>query len=166
MSTRKFVLSWVETEKSFTTWGQASLYERVFWIPNAIMCDMTTQKMRILMSMMTMTQLIRQLSSLDTGTYVNAKWACVDPEGVQGVRTPPEKITNYRGFCNTGPDPLKFSKFSKLPSQHIMAFHWRADDDPTLVIFESSLLWKKRKKNVVRELLSWTPSDKTFWSRA
>ena len=50
---------------------------------------------------------------------VDAKtWA--DPEGVQGVRTPPPHLINHKniGFlCNTGPDPLKNLK---LPSQHSM----------------------------------------------
>ena len=37
--------------------------------------------------------------------------ACADPEGVQGVRTPPpEKSQNIGSLSNTGPDPLKKNK--------------------------------------------------------
>ena len=42
-------------------------------------------------------------------------WA--DPEGGQGVRTPPphsEKSQNIGFLCNTGPDPLKNHKATKL----------------------------------------------------
>ena len=42
---------------------------------------------------------------------------CADPEGGQGVRTPPEKNhKNIEFLSNTGPGPLEFSK---LPSQHL-----------------------------------------------
>ena len=42
-----------------------------------------------------------------------------------------------------------------------MAFRWRADDGPLLVVFGSSLLSTKKKR-----CQSWTPSDKSFWIRA
>ena len=42
------------------------------WIPNTIKCNIETQTMWILWSIMTMTQLIRYLSSLDTGTFLYA----------------------------------------------------------------------------------------------
>ena len=74
----------------------------------------------------------------------------------QKVRTPPPPSPvkyhkNLKFLSNTGPDPLKFLK---LPSQHstlghrrrLKAFHWRADDGPLLVIFGSSLPYKRRKK--------------------
>ena len=51
--------------------------------------------------------------------------SCADPEGGQGVRTPPPPLENYKniGFLsNTGPDPLKITK---LPIQHSMLCHYR-----------------------------------------
>ena len=57
-----------------------------------------------------------------------------------------------------------------------MAFRWRADGGPLLVVLGSSLpsLTKKKKKKknnkqknpTLSELQSWTPSDKTFWIRS
>ena len=52
--------------------------------------------------------------------------ACADQEGGRGgagVRTPLKNHKNIGLLCNTGPDPLKFSKVSKLPSQHSMFGH-------------------------------------------
>ena len=62
----------------------------------------------------------------------------------------PLKITKKEFLSYTGPDPLKNHKatkpdFSVGPSstrqRHAtsMAFRWRADDDPFLVVFGSSL---------------------------
>ena len=56
-------------------------------------------------------------------------WA--DPEGGQGVRTPPEKSQK----SNIDPDPLKITK---LPSQHSFVGHyrqWRFADGPMVVHF-------------------------------
>ena len=69
-----------------------------------------------------------------------------------GGPNPPEKLKKYSVsfLALTGPDPLKFSKLrqasiqcwviigtpAKLHSK--MAFHWRADNGPLLVVFESS----------------------------
>ena len=75
----------------------------------------------------------------------NATRSWADPEGRQGVRTPPppEKHTNIGFLSNTGQDPLK--KITKLLSQHSMlgryrpasmAFRWRADDGPLLVLLD------------------------------
>ena len=65
--------------------------------------------------------------------------------------TPLENKKKYIWFLsNTGPDPLKITN---LPSQHSMLghhrpanetpfkwrFHWRADDGPLIMVFESSL---------------------------
>ena len=63
-------------------------------------------------------------------------WA--DPEGGKGF------------LCNTGPDPLKNQKayqpaFSDEPPSAkqrnaiSMAFRWRADDDPFIAVFGSSV---------------------------
>ena len=50
--------------------------------------------------------------------------SCADPEGGEGVRTPPPpgKLQKYRVFSNTGPDSLEIPK---LPSQHSMTDHHR-----------------------------------------
>ena len=40
---------------------------------------------------------------------------CADPDGGQGIPTPPPPEKNIEFLSNTGPDPLEFSK---LPSQH------------------------------------------------
>ena len=64
--------------------------------------------------------------------------ACADPEGGQGVRTPMKNHKNTGFLSNTGPDPLKNHKVAK-PAFNVgpssMAFCWRADDDPLLVLF-------------------------------
>ena len=86
---------------------------------------------------------------------------CADPEGGggQGVWTPPpsEKSQNI-GFSNRSGSPQK----SQLPSQHpmcavigtpakrhlMMAFRWRADDGPLIVVL-GSCLPSSTEKNVV-----------------
>ena len=53
----------------------------------------------------------------------NFTWA--DPEGEQGVRTPPPPLKNHKNIGFPGdidPDPLKIAK---LPSQHLMLDHHR-----------------------------------------
>ena len=82
--------------------------------------------------------------------------ACADPEGGQGVQTTPLK-KNIGFPSKTGPDPLKNHKTTK-PTFNVgpssacqrnaikMAFRWRADDGPLLVLFGSSL--SLHKKNV------------------
>ena len=98
---------------------------------------------------------------------------CADPEGGQGIRTPPLKNHKFIGFPrNPGLDPRKITK---LPSQHSMwaiigppanaismAFCWQADKCPLLVVFGASLPLKKKLK----PYQSWTPTDRTFWIRA
>ena len=79
------------------------------------------------------------------------------------MRSGPSHPDNSRktGFLrNTGPDPLKITK---LPSHRSLLGHHRLDDGPLLVVFGSSPLIKKKKKNCQR---CWTPSDKTFWVHA
>ena len=70
---------------------------------------------------------------------------CADPDGRQGVPTPPPNHKNIGSLSNTGPD---FLKITNLPSRnselghhrHViyMAFRWRADDGPILVVFGST----------------------------
>ena len=109
---------------------------------------------------------------------------CADPEGGggQGIRTHPLKNhKNIEILSNTGPDPLNFSKFSKLPSQHSTLGHHRHPSEtpfkrrfaggPMMAHFFSDMwilspLKKEKKKKTLSELQSWTPSDKTFWIRA
>ena len=81
--------------------------------------------------------------------------------GGQGIRTHPLKNhKNTEILSNTGPDPLNFSKFSKLPSQHSTLDHhrhpsetpfkWRFAGGPMMAHFFSDM-WilsplKKKKK--------------------
>ena len=46
-----------------------------------------------------------------------------------------------------------------------MAFHWRANDGPFIVIFGSSIPSSTKKKQKKTRNQIWTPSDKTFWIR-
>ena len=78
----------------------------------------------------------------------------VDPRGGGGAGGPdPRKNLGF--LSNTGPDPLKITKLS---SQHsmlghhraiigktVMAFRWRADDGPLIVVFGSSLFSSTNK---------------------
>ena len=80
--------------------------------------------------------------------------ACADPEGGQGVRTPPPPPKNHKniGFpSNNGLDLLKNHKatepaFNVGPSSArqrnsiSMAFCWRADDGPLIVVFLPPLI--------------------------
>ena len=59
-------------------------------------------------------------------------------ERIQRGGGPPEKSPQKSqniGFPGNI-DPLKITK---LPSQHLMAFRWRADDGPLLVTFRSNM---------------------------
>ena len=83
--------------------------------------------------------------------YISIAWA--DPEGGGGRRSvpPPEKSQKIGFLSNTDPDSLKDHKATK-PEFNVgpssarqrnaikMAFRWRADDGPPLVVFGSSLL--------------------------
>ena len=88
--------------------------------------------------------------------------------GGAAVPEPPHPVRKqkYIGFIsNTGPEPLINHKAMK-PALNVwssstrqrMAFCWRADDDPFIVVLESSLIIQKKRCQ------SWTPSDKTFGS--
>ena len=93
--------------------------------------------------------------------------------GTGGPDPLPLKNDKNIGFSiNTGPDSLKNRSYQAniqcwaiigTPvKRHLMAFRWRADDGPLIVVLGSL---KKRKKKKER-CQSWTPSDKTFWIRA
>ena len=92
---------------------------------------------------------------------------CADREGGQGSGPPPLKNHKNIGFSsNTGPDPLKNCSYQSSiqwwaiigtpAKRHFMAFRWRADDDPLIVVLGSFLpsskkkKKKKKKKNVVK----------------
>ena len=77
--------------------------------------------------------------------------------GVRGA-DPPESLKNIGFHSNIGPDPLKITK---LPNHHSMlshhrhasetpkmAFRWRADDGPLIVVFGSSFLSSTEKKTL------------------
>ena len=80
--------------------------------------------------------------------------------GSRGGTGGPHPLKNHKniGFLsNTGPDPLKNHKatkpvFNVWPSSDgqrnaiSMAFRWRADDDPIVVVFGSTHLIKNIKK--------------------
>ena len=74
------------------------------------------------------------------------------------VLTPPP-LKNHRniGLSNSGPDPLKKHKATK-PALNVgpLAFRWRADVGPHIVVFGPFLLSTTRKKKPQ----SWTPLAK------
>ena len=90
--------------------------------------------------------------------------------GGQGVRIHLKNHKNIVFFSNTGPDILKNHKTTK-PAFNVgptsarqrnaikMAFRWRANDDPLLVLFGSSLPSSKKCQSL-------TPSGKLVWIRA
>ena len=99
-------------------------------------------------------------------------WA--DPEGGgAGAQGPPEKYKKniYLGFLsNTGPHHLENYKTTKpafnvgpLSAHQLnaieMAFRWRNDNGPLLLVFGSSLTSSKK-------LSEFAPPDKTFYIRA
>ena len=84
---------------------------------------------------------------------------------------PHEKHQNIGFLINTGPNPLKNHKatkpeFNNGPSSvrqrnAIMAFRWRADDDPFLVLF--AFLYPLPKND--KKLLELDSPGKTLWIR-
>ena len=84
----------------------------------------------------------------------------------------PLKNQQTIGFLsNTARDPLKNQRATKQafnvgPSsaRQRMTFRWRTDDGPFIVVFGSSIPSSTKKK--VERYQIWTPSDKTFWTRA
>ena len=71
--------------------------------------------------------------------------------GGRGVRTTLENHKTIKFLSNTGPDPLEDHKATKpgfnvgptstrINSNHLTAFHWRADFGPRLVVYLSSLI--------------------------
>ena len=92
--------------------------------------------------------------------------------GDRGPGPPPLKNHKNIGFIsNTDPDPHKIHKaFHVGPSSArqqnaiLMAFRWRADDGPLIVVFGSSLPSSSTTKK--KRCQSRTPSDKILWIRA
>ena len=89
---------------------------------------------------------------------------------------PPEKSQKYRvslQYWSVSLENHKATKpaFNVEPSSAhqrntiLMEFRWRANDDPLIVVFGSSLS-SSTKKTTYKKCQSWTPSDKTFWIRA
>ena len=88
--------------------------------------------------------------------------------GGTGGPDPPLKNHKIIGFSsNTGPDLLKkcWAIIGTPAKHHLMVFRWWADDGPIIVVLGSSLP-SSTKKNKIKNLQSWTPSDKTFWIHA
>ena len=100
---------------------------------------------------------------------------CGFGEGTGAQHPPLKNHKNIWYSSNTGLDPLKNHCYQAsiqclaiigTPSKrHFMAFCWRADDGPLLVVLGSSIPSSAKKKKIKR-CQSWTPSDKTFWIRA
>ena len=108
--------------------------------------------------------------------------------GGQGVRTPPplkisQKYRVSKQYWSGPPGKSQNYKASiqcraiigppakrHFQSAIQMAFRWRADDGPLIVVsgFFLPLIKKKKrnKKERKKRCQSWTPSDKTFWIRA
>ena len=83
---------------------------------------------------------------------------CADPEG-GGDRGSGPPLKNHKniGFSSsTGPDPLKNRSYQASfqcwaiigtpAKRHLMAFRWRADDGPLIVVLGSSLTSSTKKK--------------------
>ena len=88
---------------------------------------------------------------------------CVYLEGGRGSGPPPENSKNIAFSSNTGPDPLKNRSYQDTiqcwaiqcwtiigtpAKRHLMAFRWRADDDPLIVVLGCSLPSSNKKNNV------------------
>ena len=79
--------------------------------------------------------------------------------GSKGVRTPLKNHKNIGFLSNTGPDPLKSQSYQASiqcwiiigtsAERHLMAFRWRANGDPLMVLFGSSLPSSTNKKKSV-----------------
>ena len=115
--------------------------------------------------------------------YVTAQYnqylcyLCADPEWDRGSGPSPHKNHKILGFLsNTSPDPLKNYKATK-PAFNVgsssthqrnaikIAFRWRADDGPLLVVIRSSLPSSETAtKN--KQTKKVTIVDKTFWFHA
>ena len=100
---------------------------------------------------------------------------CGSREGGGGPN-PFENHNNIGLFGNIGPDPLKNCSYQASirclaiigtpAKRHLMAFRWRADNGPLIVVLGSSLPSSTNKTKKRKRWQNWTPSDKTFWIRA
>ena len=82
-----------------------------------------------------------------------------DPEGVQGVRIPPEKSQKYRKKAikpafSVGPSSAHQQNTIE------MALCWWADDSPLVMVFGIWIISSSKKKHCQRQ------SDKTLWIHA
>ena len=91
--------------------------------------------------------------------------SCGSRGGTGGPDPPLKNHKNIGFLSNTGPDLLKNHKatkpaFNVWPSsaRQRMAFRWRADDGPLLVVFGSPHLKKQQQKK--KRCQSWNPSEK------
>ena len=97
--------------------------------------------------------LIMKTNTMNHDQSQSIHGTCADPEEETGGLTPPPPLKNHKqkGFSsNTGPDPLKIAAtkpaFNVGPSSvhqrnaiHLMAFRWRTDDGPLIVVLGSSI---------------------------
>ena len=106
-------------------------------------------------------------------------YLCADPEGggAGGPDPPPLKNHKNIGFSsNTGPDSLKnrgyqasiqcWAIIGTPAKRHLMAFRWRADDGPLIVVLGSAIPSSTKEKQQKNCCQNWTRSEKTFWIRA
>ena len=108
---------------------------------------------------------------------------CGSRGGDRGFETLLKNHKNIGFPSNTCPDPLKSHSYQASiqcwaiigtpAKRNLVAFRWRADDSPFIVVLGSSLPpsnktknKKKKKKKKKKRCHSWTLSDKTFWIRA
>ena len=88
------------------------------------------------------------LSSIARFVYFNCDFvtACASSDkgewGGKGVPTPPEKYQNIGFLDISGPDSLRnqatiqcWAIIGPPVKRHLMAFRWRDDNDPLLVVF-------------------------------
>ena len=113
---------------------------------------------------------IINIKFLHTLIYSCLPWA--DPEGDRGVWTPLKNQENIAFLSNTGLDPLKNHKATKLGSSSVcqrnaisMAFRWRADDGQIKAEFGSSIPPSTKKKTKLSESFMSTDFSKLTFSK-
>ena len=91
--------------------------------------------------------------------------ARIQTGGTGGLDSPPLKNHKNIAFLSkTGTDPLKNYKTFK-PASNVgpsLAFCWRADDGPLIVVFGSYLPSSTKTKQSIKTFSLLDPSDKTF----
>ena len=92
------------------------LYRELEVVHNVVLLNHRFSTNGLLMRFWYLSPSTSMCSSVSSQTNLNFNGPCTDPEGGQGIRTPPPPLKNHKniGFLsNTGPDPLKNHKATK-----------------------------------------------------